>query len=352
MVHLISALTAAFLASTAFAHGDIKKDILRRQAHLNHPERRSILDCKRSLVDSGWVREQHQRREDRLHELRVEAGFAQAHELVRRDPVEVELSYGKKAACTLDIEQTDGPFYVSGELIRQNILSGQIGPKAHVDINLIDVRNCMPIEGAYIEVWGTNVTGIYSGVQSTANGDGSADFASNALRGIQPTNHHGTASFITLIPGHYASRTNHLHTIVHHDAKLLPNNTITGGTISHVGQFYFQQDFLDDLESTYPYNLNKQFRLLNDKDPLFVYANTSNDDPFMKVSKIGKTYADGLYATIDVGVNPEAIQNWTSPVGRWTAEGTVPDPDSRYAGWPGPRPNASPSPSPSPSSSA
>ncbi|EMD69438.1 hypothetical protein COCSADRAFT_341358 [Bipolaris sorokiniana ND90Pr] len=354
MVHLIPALTAAFLAFNVFAHGDVNKEILRRQAHLNHPERRSILDCKRSLVDSGWVREQHQRREDRLHELRVEAGFAQAHELVRRNPIEVELSYGKKGACTLDPEQTEGPFYVSGELVRKNILSGQIGPKAHVDINLIDVRNCMPIEGAYVELWGTNVTGVYSGVQSTANGNGSPDFSSNALRGIQPTNADGTASFITLIPGHYGGRTNHLHTLVHHDAKLLPNNTIIGGTISHVGQFYFEQDFINDLETFYPYTLNEQYHVFNDQDSLFLYANKSDDDPFMKVSKIGKTYADGLYATIDVGINHHAIQNWTSPVGKWTSEGTVPDPDSVYAGWPRPvsAPESSPTPSPSPSASS
>ncbi|EUC50687.1 hypothetical protein COCMIDRAFT_21989 [Bipolaris oryzae ATCC 44560] len=356
MVHLIPVFTAAFLASNVFAHGDINKEILRRKAHLNHPERRSVLDCKRSLVDSGWVREQHQRREDRLHELRVEAGFAQMHELVRRDPVEVESSYGKKAACTLDVEQTEGPFYVSGELVRKNIVSGQIGPKAHVDINLIDVRNCKPIKGAYIELWGANVTGVYSGVQSTANGDGSSDLSSNALRGLQPTDDGGTASFITLLPGHYGTRANHLHTLVHHDAKLLPNNTITGGTISHVGQFYFDQDFLFDLETSYPYTLNKQPYIFNANDALFAYANATDDDPIMEVVMIGKTLEDGLYATIDVGINPNAIQNWTSPVGKWTPEGTVLDPDSRWAGWPGPSPGSSPvsslsaSPSPSPSS--
>ncbi|XP_014562580.1 hypothetical protein COCVIDRAFT_21688 [Bipolaris victoriae FI3] len=352
MVHLIPALTTAFLASNVFAHGDIHKEILRRHAHLNHPERRSILDCKRSLVDSGWVREQHQRREDRLHELRVEAGFAQAHELVRRDSVEVELSYGKKGACTLDIEQTDGPFYISGELVRQNILSGQEGPKAHVDINLIDVRDCSPIKGAYIELWGTNATGVYSGVHSAVNGDGSSDLSSNALRGVQPTNVDGTASFITLIPGYYGGRTNHLHTVVHHHAKLLPNNTIEGGTITHVGQFYFEQEFINDLNKIYPYTLNRQYQIGNDMDALFIYYANHTENPFMKVSKIGKTYEDGLYATIDVGIDPHAIQNWTSPVGKWTAEGTVEDPDSKYAGWPGTPQAAAPSPSPSPSSDA
>lgn len=77
---------------------------------MDHPNRRSVQACKRDLVETGWVREQHQRREARLHELRVAAGFAKEHELVRRDVAEVEESYGAEAACTLDPESTEGPY--------------------------------------------------------------------------------------------------------------------------------------------------------------------------------------------------------------------------------------------------
>jgi hypothetical protein len=113
MVHLTQALTAALLATGVVAHpgGNTNKDILRRQAHLDHPERRSVQSCKRSLVDSGWVREQHMRREARLHELRVAAGFAKPEDqIVRRDVAEVEEEYGANAACTLDPEATEGPY--------------------------------------------------------------------------------------------------------------------------------------------------------------------------------------------------------------------------------------------------
>lgn len=112
MVQLSQALTAALLASSVVAHpgGNTNREILRRQAHLDHPNRRSVQTCKRDLVESGWVREQHQRREARLHELRVAAGFAKEHEFVRRDVGEVEESYGAEAACTLDPESTEGPY--------------------------------------------------------------------------------------------------------------------------------------------------------------------------------------------------------------------------------------------------
>lgn len=81
MVEFSQALAAIVLATNVVAHpgGNINKEILRRQAHLDHPNRANVQSCKRDLVESGWVREQHQRQEARLHELRVAAGFAQKH---------------------------------------------------------------------------------------------------------------------------------------------------------------------------------------------------------------------------------------------------------------------------------
>jgi len=57
------------------------------------------------------------------------------------------------------------------------------------------------------------------------------------------------------------------------------------------------------------------------------------DDPVMKISLIGSKIEDGLYATIDVGVNPKARQN-PQAVNTWTAEGGKPIPNSPWAGYP------------------
>ena len=112
MVQFSQALATVLLATGVVAHpgGNTNREILRRQAHLDHPNRRSVQECKRDLVESGWVREQHLRREARLHELRVAAGFAKEHEIVRCDPAEAEENYGVEAACTLDPEATEGPY--------------------------------------------------------------------------------------------------------------------------------------------------------------------------------------------------------------------------------------------------
>lgn len=336
MVHFSQAFAAALLATGAIAHpgGNMNKEILRRQAHLDHPERRSVETCKRDLVESGWVREQHRRREARLHELRVAAGFAKPGDLVRRDVAEVEEEYGKSAACTLDPEATEGPYWVTGELVRQDLLNTEKGAITHLDINVIDTTTCKPVTDAYVELWGCNSTGVYTGVKARGNGDGSgSSLVSNALRGLQPTAQNGTATFKTVIPGHYVGRANHLHTIIHHGAKLLPNNTIQGGTISHVGQFYIEQNFLGQVEKTSPYNTNKQKQTLNSQDALFNMGKQGGDDPVMKISLIGNKIEDGLYAYIDVGVNPKAKQN-PQPVNMWTAEGGKPVPNSPWAGYP------------------
>jgi hypothetical protein len=131
MVHFSQILATALLATGVVAHpgGNTNREILRRQAHLDHPNRRSVQECKRDLVESGWVREQHLRREARLHELRVAAGFAKEHDqIVRRDPAEVEENYGAEAACTLDPEATEGPYckhkHCSARLMYTDSLQG------------------------------------------------------------------------------------------------------------------------------------------------------------------------------------------------------------------------------------
>jgi len=112
MVRFAHVSTTILLTTSVLAHpgGNTNREVLRRQAHLDHPNRRSVQACKRDLVGTGWVREQHQRRESRLHELRVAAGFAKEHEIIRRDTAEVEQDYGVQAACTLDPEVGEGPY--------------------------------------------------------------------------------------------------------------------------------------------------------------------------------------------------------------------------------------------------
>src|SRR3954469_4809551 len=86
--------------------------------------------------------------------------------------------------------------------------------------------------------------GIYVGVQGYP-GMGDPKDASilkgTTLRGVQPTDTHGVATFDSLLPGHYSGRATHIHAIVYLGATKQANNTITGGRAAHVGQLYFDQ---------------------------------------------------------------------------------------------------------------
>lgn len=130
---------------------------------------------------------------------------------------------------------------VAGELIREDVREGSEGVLLHLDVNVVDVTNCQPIPNIYVELWGCNSTvsdpvqsadrpggeeathqlttgaslqGVYTGVVAADNGNGLAapeEIKNSALRGVQLTNDKGTASFVTIVPGHYIGRTNHLH---------------------------------------------------------------------------------------------------------------------------------------------
>jgi hypothetical protein len=90
---------------------------------------------------------------------------------------------------------------------------------------------------------------------------------------------------------------------------------------------------MNQVEKTVPYNTNTQAVTTNAKDPLFAMGKQGGDDPIMKISLIGNKIEDGLYATIDVGVNPKARQN-PQPVNKWTSEGGKPVPGSPWTGYP------------------
>jgi protocatechuate 3,4-dioxygenase beta subunit len=50
-------------------------------------------------------------------------------------------------------EVTEGPYYVTGELIRKNIVESQNGIDLHLDIQVLNTETCEPVGGVYIEVW-------------------------------------------------------------------------------------------------------------------------------------------------------------------------------------------------------
>ncbi|KAL4933693.1 intradiol ring-cleavage dioxygenase [Aspergillus undulatus] len=217
--------------------------------------------------------------------------------------------FSENPVCILAPEGEIGPFWVKGELIRYDISDGEAGIPIYLDGQFIDINTCEPIQDLYWDVWNCNATGVYSGVQSSMNGNGDDDsnLDKTFLRGIAKTDADGVAGFKTVFPGHYSGRSTHVHVVAHLGATVLPNNTLTGGYVPHIGQLFFDQELVNEIEATYPYNTNTVDITQNaDDHVVIVETEDSDSDPFFQYALIGDSVEDGLVAWVTLGVNVSA----------------------------------------------
>jgi protocatechuate 3,4-dioxygenase beta subunit len=238
--------------------------------------------------------------------------------------------------CILSPEGEIGPFWVKGELNREDIVDDEPGVLNYMHAQFIDVSTCEPIPELYWDVWNCNSTGVYSGVQDSSNGNG--DDASNlnntALRGLQKTDEYGIASFRSIFPGHYSGRATHIHVVGHMNATLLSNGTITGGSVSHVGQLFFDQDLITEVEATYPYNTSTVDITLNSADRVFgLETEDSLSDPVFNYVYLNDEAGTkgGIFSWLTIGIDTTATYE-TSYAALLTADGGVANSDSAGAG--------------------
>lgn len=81
-----------------------------------------------------------------------------------------ETIFASNNTCALVPETTVGPYYVTGELIRQDITEGQAGAPLHLDMQFVDINTCEPVPSLITDVWHCNATGVYSGVSASGEG--------------------------------------------------------------------------------------------------------------------------------------------------------------------------------------
>ncbi|KAK2593366.1 hypothetical protein QQS21_008941 [Conoideocrella luteorostrata] len=217
----------------------------------------------------------------------------------------LDVLFASNASCILVPETIIGPYYVSGEFLRKDITDGEPGVASHLDFQFIDINTCKAVPNLVIDVWHANATGVYSGV--TAPGQGG--LKTNFGRGIQVTDKDGVVQYSTIFPGHYVGRTNHFHVMSTDNATILPNGTFEGGTVSHIGQTYFDQSLVKAVEENAPYNLNKQPFTENTQDDYIGDEASKDYDPFMKYVHLGDKAKDGLLLWITVGIDTTTNYN-------------------------------------------
>ncbi len=181
-------------------------------------------------------------------------------------------------SCVLTPEQTEGPYYLSGEKLRRNITEGRPGTPLWLRTTVVDARTCRPIKGAVVDVWHADAAGVYSGF-----GDG-AD-SRTFMRGLQRTNAKGLALFRTVYPGWYQGRTVHVHVKVH-----------TGGKVIHTGQLYFPDSSTDAVYRKAPYTSRPGRTMRNADDPIFRSGGARS---LLRLRRSGSAYV----ASITMGVH-------------------------------------------------
>jgi len=241
--------------------------------------------------------------------------------------------FGDEVACVLEPEVTYGPYYVLGEYIRSDMREDQPGIDMYIDVQVIDVSSCEPVTNMYVDFWHANATGVYSGVIADGNGDSSdtTNLDKTFLRGVTPTDEDGVAQMISIFPGHYVERATHLHFIGNYNGTVLSNGTYSGGSVAHVGQFFFDQDLITSVNEQDTYVTNTQAITLNEDDMWLQAAAADEYDPIMEYALLGDTAADGLFVWISLAVDMTAAQE-VEEAATLTADGGVISSDSVIGG--------------------
>jgi protocatechuate 3,4-dioxygenase beta subunit len=211
------------------------------------------------------------------------------------------LASGKAAAqsagavdCRLIPTATAGPFPLLAFLgakaaLRRDIRESRPGIPLTLNINLQNIdAGCAPISNAAVYIWHCDRDGGYSGYNAGENGD---HRGSTFLRGIQMSDTHGQASFVTIFPGWYPGRITHIHFQVYlRDAK--------GGRAAATSQLAFPEEVVRSVYATavYPRGQNTSVRNIAE-DGLF------SEDGRYQTARVTGSIASGLVATLNVGIS-------------------------------------------------
>jgi len=164
--------------------------------------------------------------------------------------------------CVLATEMTQGPYYLDLDLVRSDIAEGRPGAPLTLTLQVVGSTTCAPVEGATVDIWHSDATGLYSGfVDASAAANGGSDTTDDGtfMRGTQITDSSGKVTFQTVYPGWYRGRTVHIHVMVH-----------VAGQVVHTGQLFFDDTTTDTVfAATEPYSSRGQRDTRNSNDGIY-----------------------------------------------------------------------------------
>lgn len=97
---------------------------------------------------------------------------------------------------------------------REDVSEGYPGLPVRLALQIVAAGTCTPVANAVVEIWHTQVTGVYSGVTPAPGfcSGGDVDAKNHSyFRGKRTTSANGRVDFDTCFPGWYPGRAIHIH---------------------------------------------------------------------------------------------------------------------------------------------
>ncbi|KAH6682002.1 Intradiol ring-cleavage dioxygenase [Halenospora varia] len=234
--------------------------------------------------------------------------------------------------CVLTPTTTEGPYvWPRSQTLRQDMTEGQSGIPFTLDVGVLDMATCEPLENALVDFWHCNATGSYSSFTGrsadtpfvellTSLNISASDFEigvtdlhtddTTFLRGMWPTDSEGMMEMKTIVPGFYVERAIHIHVEVHTNWTLRSNGTIVSGNRISTGQIYINETVAETLMAQEPYVSHTAInRTTNDVDSIFATSFAGGYNPVIDiVAADGVDMTKGAVGYITIGVDTTDIQ--------------------------------------------
>ena len=212
------------------------------------------------------------------------------------------------AACATSAPQvTEGPYWVDEKLFRSDIRTdpstgtARQGVLLTLAITVIDSISgtCVPLSGAWVDIWHCDAIGIYSDESTYNPGGGTGNVTTKGqkfLRGYQITDSNGQVTFTTVYPGWYAGRTIHIHARI----RTWTSTSYSTELADFVTQFFFDETINNAVLAQAPYNTRTSARdTTNANDG--VYNGAQNKTAMLvTLTQMGSGYTAAI--TLDVSM--------------------------------------------------
>jgi len=232
----------------------------------------------------------------------------------RQTPFGIAEAAAADPSCVVRPELTEGPYFVDERLNRSDIRSdpttGDVRPGVPLALTFavsrIDGGSCVPLEGALVDVWQCDASGIYSDVRDAGFDTTGQEF----LRGYQVTAADGSASFVTIYPGWYRGRTVHIHFKIRTD----PDST---SGLEFTSQLFFDDELTDVVYVQQPYASRGDRTIRNTDDTIYQQG---GDQLLLSPAADG---SGGYVATFVIGIEASGSTTSTTTLAGGTTTTTL-----------------------------